>query len=186
VILTAIWGLTAGMMVALGTTKADLGTVSLVSLVVFHARPMKLEDALLAGLAALAGGLLQTGFSLLLWPVRRYELERRELAKLYMELAAIPKAPVDGLDAPRASSQITAARQALSVVARQHTIEGDRCVSLLNQAERIRLSLLTLARLKARLERDESGRKSAALVGDVLTIAARVLGSVSSLLLGGQ
>ncbi len=28
VVLTAIWGLTAGMMVALGTTQADLGTVS--------------------------------------------------------------------------------------------------------------------------------------------------------------
>ena len=35
VILTAIWGITAGMMVAVGTTQADLGTVSLVSLVVF-------------------------------------------------------------------------------------------------------------------------------------------------------
>ncbi len=113
----------------------------------------------MAGLAALAGGLLQTGFSLLLWPVQRYELERRELAKLYTELAAIPKAPVDGLEAPRASAQITAAREALRAVARQHTLEGDRCISLLNQAERIRLSLLTLARLKARSRRrDESGR----------------------------
>jgi uncharacterized membrane protein YccC len=186
VILTAIWGITAGMMVAVGATQADLGTVSLVSLVVFHARPMSLEDSCLAGLAALAGGMLQTGFTLLLWPVQRYELERRELAKLYKELAAIPKAPVDGLEAPRASAQITAAREALSVMARQHTIEGDRCISLLNQAERIRLSLLTLARLKARLERDESGRGGAAIVDQVLTLAARVLGAIGAVLSGGQ
>jgi uncharacterized membrane protein YccC len=184
VILTAIWGITAGMMVAVGTTQADLGTVSLVSLVVFHARPMNPEDAALAGVAALAGGLLQTGFALLLWPVRRYELERRELAKLYAELAAIPKAPVDALEAPRASSQITAARDALSVVARQHTIEGDRCVSLLNQAERIRLSLLTLARLKARLERDEGGIDGAVVADDVMKVASRVLVAISSVLSG--
>jgi len=186
VTLTAIWGITAGMMVAVGTTQADLGTVSLVSLVVFHARPMNLEDAFLAGLLALGGGLLQTGLALLLWPVRRYEPERKELAKLYTELAAIPKAPVDGLEAPRASSQITAARQALSAVARQHTLEGDRCVSMLNQAERIRLSLLTLARLKVRLDRDESGRAGAAVTENVLALAARLLEAISAVLSGGQ
>jgi uncharacterized membrane protein YccC len=185
VFLTAVWGFTAGMMVAVGTAAADLGTVSLVSLVVFHARPMNLEDACLAGLAALCGGLLQTGLSLLFWPVRKYELERRELGKLYHELAAIPKAPVDGLDAPRASSQITSARQALALVARQHTLEADRCLSLLNQAERIRLSLLTLGRLKARMERAESGRAGAGVAEDVLSLATEVLESVSRVLANG-
>ena len=184
-VLTAIWALTAGMMVSIGTAAADLGTVSLVSLVVFHARPMSPEDAGLAGLAALAGGLLQTGLSLFFWPVQRYELERRELGKLYTQLAAIPKNPIDGLEAPRASAQITAAREALSVVARQHTVEGDRCVSLLNQAERIRLSLLTLARLKARLEREETGRAGAAVVDDVLKLTAGVILSIGVKLASG-
>jgi uncharacterized membrane protein YccC len=180
--LTALWAFTAGMMVAIGVTAADLGTVSLVSLVVFHARPMNLHEAALAGLAALTGGLLQTGLSLFLWPVSRYELERRELAKLYVELAAIPEAPVDGFEAPRASAQITAAREALSVVSRQHTVEGDRCVSLLNQAERIRLSLLTLSRLKGRMERDECGRTGAAAVNGVLGLASRVLARIGAIL----
>jgi uncharacterized membrane protein YccC len=183
---TAIWAFTAGMMVAVGTAAADLGTVSLVSLVVFHARPMKPEDAGLAGVAVLAGGLLQTGLSLLLWPVRRYELERRELGTLYKELATIPQAPVDGLEAPKGTSHINAAREALASVARQHTLEGDRCISLLNQAERIRLSLLTLATLKARLERDEGGRAGAALVEDALGIAALALGTIGEVLTTGK
>jgi uncharacterized membrane protein YccC len=186
VILTAIWGFCAGMMVAVGTAPADLGTVSVVCLVVFHARPMSGEDALLAGLAALTGGLLQTGLSLLLWPVQRYELERKVLAKLYQVLAAIPSAPVDGLQAPRASAQITAAREALAQVARQHTVEGARCISLLNQAERIRLSLLTLGRLKARLERADGGQSGAAAVEEVLGLAARVCLLTAEVLSGGK
>lgn len=186
VLTTALWAFTAGIMVAVGTAPADLGTVSLVSLVVFHARPMSLPDAGLAGLAAMAGGLLQTGFSLALWPVRPYDMERRELGKLLAGLAAIPSAPVDGLLAPLASSQITVAREALGPVAQQHSIEGNRCISLLNQAERIRLSLITLGRLKVRMLRAESGAQGAAIAQEVLGAATRVLLGTAALLSSGD
>ena len=50
----------AGMMVSLGTTPGDIGTVSLVVLVVFAAQPMAPQKALISGLLATAGGLFQT------------------------------------------------------------------------------------------------------------------------------
>ncbi|HUE03495.1 MAG TPA: hypothetical protein VMR62_28305 [Bryobacteraceae bacterium] len=49
---------------ALSTTAADLGTTSLVTLVVFAAKPLPPEAAALSGLLALGGALLQTGLAL--------------------------------------------------------------------------------------------------------------------------
>jgi uncharacterized membrane protein YccC len=144
------------------------------------------ENAALSGVAALGGGLLQTALSLLLWPVQKYALERRKLGELYEELSRMTTAPVDGLDAPRASTAVTETRQALAVLARQHTLEADRCVSLLNQAERIRLSLLTLARLRARMARDEEGRGGVEIVDQVLSLASRVMSSIGKVLLTGE
>jgi uncharacterized membrane protein YccC len=183
VTLTACWAFVAGLMVSVSPTAGDLGLVSLVALVVFHARPMPPGEAALAGAAALGGGLLQTGLSLLLWPMQKYGPERRQLGLLYQDLSRMTTEPVDGLDAPRASAAVTETRQALAVVARQHTLEAIRCISLLNQAERIRLSLLTLARLRARLARDEDGQAGAEIVEEVLSLASLVMRSIGNLLM---
>jgi uncharacterized membrane protein YccC len=185
-LITLCWGFTAGLLVSVSATAADLGLVSLVALIVFHARPMSLENAALSGLLGLGGGLLQTALSLLLWPVQRYAPERRTLGQLYNELSGMTAGPVDGFDAPRASGAVTEARQALTVVARQHTLEANRCISLLNQAERIRLSLLTLARLHARLARDQDGQAGAEIVGEILSLASSVMRSVGRVLNSGE
>src|SRR5436190_1946230 len=58
----------AGMLVAVGTTAADLGLITLVTLVVFSAQSMTPRHAMISAGLAFAGGLLQTGFSLALWP----------------------------------------------------------------------------------------------------------------------
>ncbi|MGO4882248.1 MAG: hypothetical protein ACLP59_15650 [Bryobacteraceae bacterium] len=53
------WAFAAGMLVALSTAAADLGSISLVTLLVFAAKPLPPESAALSGLLALGGGLLQ-------------------------------------------------------------------------------------------------------------------------------
>ncbi len=78
-----LWAFAAGMLVALSTTAADLGIMSLVTLVVFAAKPLPPESAALSGLLALGGGLLQTVLALAFWPIRRYVPERRALANFY-------------------------------------------------------------------------------------------------------
>jgi hypothetical protein len=51
--------LASGMMAALGTTQADLGTIALVTLIVFSAKPVGPQKALASGALALSGGLFQ-------------------------------------------------------------------------------------------------------------------------------
>jgi hypothetical protein len=120
------WAFAAGMLVALSTTAADLGIMSLVTLVVFAAKPLPPESAALSGLLALGGGLLQTVLALAFWPIRRYVPERRALAAFYAELARAAVAPPDVREAPPASAQSTQAQTALASLAGDYSIEGER------------------------------------------------------------
>src|SRR5438552_1267886 len=151
VTIAAAWAFAAGMMVALSTAAADLGTISLVTLLVFAAVPQPPERALFAGLLALGGGLLQTLLAVMFWPLRRYVPERRVLGDLYLELARAAALPVQVMQAPPASVQTTQAQQTLAALHRNHSIESERYRLLLSQAERTRLSLLALRRLRARM-----------------------------------
>src|SRR5260221_1455208 len=82
------WAFIAGMLVAVGTTAADVGVISLRLLVVYAAQPLTPRQAGEAGALAFAGGLLQTALSIALWPVRRYDPERRPLGNLFQVLTA--------------------------------------------------------------------------------------------------
>src|SRR5215470_12261187 len=107
------WAFVAGMLVALGTTAADVGVISTVVLVVFAAQPLTPRQALEAAGLALCGGLLQIFLSVALWPVRRYEPERRALAALYSELASIATHPAEATAAPLGTREIAQAHDAL-------------------------------------------------------------------------
>jgi len=180
------WAFAAGMLVALSTTAADLGIMSLVTLVVFAAKPLPPESAALSGLLALGGGLLQTVLALAFWPIRRYVPERRALAAFYAELARAAVAPPDVREAPPASAQSTQAQTALASLAGDYSIEGERYRSLLSQAERIRLGLFALGRLRVRIAREAPDGAEPALVGRYLETAARVLQSIGDALLAAQ
>src|ERR1700682_1852805 len=110
VLIATAWAFAAGMLVALGTAAADVGVISLVTLLVYAAVPLPPEKAMFAGLLALAGGLLQTLLALALWPLRPYAPERRTLGDLYGELARTSGAPAQPLEAPPASAQSTQAQ----------------------------------------------------------------------------
>jgi len=77
VLIAGLWAFAAGMLVALNTTAADIGTISLVTLIVYSAVPQSPERAVYGGLLAFSGGLLQTLLAVLMWPLRRYAPEQR-------------------------------------------------------------------------------------------------------------
>jgi len=154
VLAATVWAFGAGLAVTLGTTAADLGTISLVTLVVFAARPLDWKQALIAGAAAFIGGLLQTALSLVLWPVGRYREDRRVLAGIYSELSRLAGASTQVGTAPLATVEFTHAGDVLRAQGRDHGPHAEMFNALLSQAERMRLRLLTLARLRRRLERD--------------------------------
>jgi uncharacterized membrane protein YccC len=180
------WAFAAGMLVALSTTAADLGIMSLVTLVVFAAKPLPPESAALSGLLAAAGGLLETALALAFWPTRRYTPERRALSALYAELARVATAAPDVREAPPASAQSVQAQSALASLGGDHTIDGERYRMMLSQAERTRLGLFALGRLRVRIARENPDGAAGPLLEHYLDIAARVMQAIGDALLAPQ
>ena len=177
------WALVAGMMIALSVSASELGVLSLVLLLIYGAVPQDPERAALSGLYALAGGLLQTLLSLALWPVHRYRPERRALADLYHELARAAVAPQrQADDAPAATDASIQAQISLATLDQDRSVESERFRFLLSQAERIRLALLALRRLRARLLRENPAGSELDILHDFLAVCSRMLASVAAAL----
>jgi len=186
VIIATVWAFAAGMLVAAGTTAADLGVISLVTLLIYAAQPLTSRQALISSGLALGGGLLQMALSVALWPVRRYEPERRALANFFLELARVAEQPLSATSAPPVTAHSTQAQQALSGIDREASIEAVRYRALLSQAERIRLSLLMLSRLHLRMQRESPAYSGVQILGDYLKKAAQVLQAISDSLASGM
>jgi len=184
-LLAAACAFAAGMMAALGQTQADIGTITLVSLVVFSAQPTSLSKAWVSGLLVLAGGLFQTILAVALWPVHRYSPERRALAALYTELARSAGSGATATEAPPASAQSVEAHNAMAGLANDRSIEAERCLALVSLAERIRLALLALSRIRVRIGRESGSQPEAALLDQCLALASRMMASVGRDLAAG-
>ncbi len=156
IVVAAAWAFVGGMLVSISSRAGDLGLNTLVTLIVFAARgALSPINALIAALLVLAGGLLQTCFSLLLWPIRRREPERQALGQLYLDLARDIDPHSGKLSSLPLSTPSTQAQETLSALGRDHSIEGERYRLLFDQAERIRLSSFMLERLRQALRNEE-------------------------------
>jgi uncharacterized membrane protein YccC len=185
-LLTTLWAFAAGMLVAVSQSAADVGVMSLVMLLVYSAVPLPPERAALAGLGALAGGLIQTALALSFWPLNRYAPERRALGNLYVALSNAAASPPDSAaQSPPATAQSIAAQNALATLDQNHSVESERFRLLLLQAERMRLSLLALSRVRARIVRDQPETADVAILDRYLKTASRVLNSIGSSLIDG-
>lgn len=186
VIAAGLWAFAAGMLVALGTTATDLGVITLVTVVIFAAKPLPLVQALETAGVAMGGGLLQLFFATFLWPIRRYEPERRIIGELYTGLAGFATVPPAPGSAPPMTRQISDAQVALSPLSRDHGVEAERHVFLLTQAERIRLSLLSLVRLRRRIARHQGSEAAVAVVDRILRHSADVLERIGARITAGE
>jgi uncharacterized membrane protein YccC len=180
VTLAAVWAFIAGMFVAVGRAAPDLGIISLVTLLIYAAQRLTPREAAISGVLALAGGLLQMALSAALWPVRRYDPERRALEKFYLELANRASASWNASSSPLASTQSEQAQDALLGLVRDDDTESIRYRALLSQAERIRLTLLLLMRLRLRLEREVPDYPGIGILGRYLQAAAQILRHISN------
>jgi uncharacterized membrane protein YccC len=185
-IAAAVAAFAAGLVVALGPAASDLGVITLVTFIVYSLQSLSVRQACYASALAFSGGLLQTVLALIFWPVCRYEPEKRLLAQFYSQLSALARTRTGSAEAPPGSASSTQARLGLSAIERDRTLEGNRYHSLLNQAERIRLCLHILSRLRRRIERDIGGASFALLLNDLLVSSAAVLSSISNILAGND
>ena len=179
-LVAGVWAFGAGMLVALSTAAADLGVLSLVLVLVYSSSQQAGEHPVYAGMLAFAGGLIQTLLAVLFWPLRRYVPERRALSDLYMALAQAAKVPIQATEAPPASPQSTAAQTALAALDRDDSLEGIRYRSLLTQAERMRVSLLALSRIRNRMEREIPGSHEAGILNRYFDACSRVLRAIGT------
>jgi uncharacterized membrane protein YccC len=170
------------MAIAVGSTAESLGVISLVMLIIYSAQSLTTERAFQAGALAFAGGLIQMLLSLALWPVRTFEPERRALANLYLTLARAASSPAGLMQAPPPADASTKAQEALAARATDHSIESERFISLLSQAERIRLRLFTLGRLLRRMRREKFGFAPAEMVDAFLEATSRVMQEIGDAL----
>jgi uncharacterized membrane protein YccC len=186
-LIATIWAFAAGLLVALGNAAPDIGLVSLVTLVVFAYRPLPLDSALLSGLLAFSGGLLQVFLALALWPVRRHRPERRALAALYGELSRVAAMPVmEVTQAPPASAQSNQAHDALSSLTSDRSVQAERFHLLLSEAERLRLSLLTLIRLEVRIRRESKDTPALAAMSRFFQTVSRILRVIAGGIASGE
>ena len=178
-VILAAGAFAAGMMVAVGLAATDIGTIALVTLIVFSALPLPSQQALPSGLCALGGGLFQTALVLALWPLRRTMPERRALSELYLALARAAAASSPATEAPPASRESTEAQQSLAALDARDSIEAERYLALLSQAERIRLALLSLARLRARIGRESGTEDVTGMLDRCAVLTSQALQQVS-------
>lgn len=152
--ISCAWAFGVGMLGALGAAASDVGNVSLFTLCVYASQSMTPTDAALSGLLAMSGGFLQTASALILWPTLPYQPERRALGILYLSISDIAAAIPYVTGEPAATTQINQAQTALNSLTRDRTEQADRFLALLQNAEKIRLSLLVLVRLRRRIARE--------------------------------
>lgn len=177
-LVAAIWAFMAGLLIAVSTRAGDLGLNTLVTVIVFASRPLSIRDAAYAGLLVFAGGVLQTSFALLLWPLRRRRVEREAIGRAYTELAEAIHPDADAetaafLQAPAASVQET-----IDALGRDHSVEGERYRLLFDQANRIRVSAFALRYALASWS-DENlinqGKRSLLLASEISTELGRCM-----------
>jgi len=186
ILAAGVWAFGAGMLVSLGTQVGNLGVSCTCVLLIFAAHPLEPREALLCGVLALCGGLLQVGLSALLWALDPYEPERLALAALYQGLARLSGRTVAMGESPPGTVRASAASEALAARQGDHSLGSERYRALLDQGERIRVCLLTLRTLRERVDAAERDGSIARLLDEYFAAARAALEEVGEMLRTGK
>jgi uncharacterized membrane protein YccC len=183
VLTAAAWAFAAGMMLAMGSQAGDLGTNTLVTVVVFAARGSSTPTgALYSSLLVLGGGLLQTAMALLFWPLRGNKPQLLAVGQAFRDLASEVDPDPDTLKFVAIRTPSVQVQDTLTALGRDHSIAGERFRLLFDQADRLRLSIYLVKRLRDELGEDDSQRDEAE--GDAADDLDQFLKGTSRLLAG--
>ena len=191
IVITAIWAFIGGMCVAISQRAGDLGLNTLVMVIIFAARgALQPLYALETALLVLGGGLVQTSLAVLFWPIRRYDPERRAVGSAYMALAEeidpTPGTPsITPLSLPPQQVQ-----EVLNALGRDDDEQSARFWLLFDQAERIRISVFLLERLRPDLatrtgDADTCARMNACL-DEIRQATSKLVRHIAECLLTGN
>ena len=182
-----LWGLMAGLLVAVGNRGGVIGTQSIIALVVFGRFPQSADQALGLATLVLAGGLAQVVFlSIVRWPLPLRN-QRAATAAAYRALASLASASDETSTLPAAEA-IDEAEASLA----SPTLFGDAAVttlrSLVNEAYRMRVQIMAIHTLLRQLS---AGGDQAASAPDsperrALSLAAAALDTAALAIEGDE
>jgi uncharacterized membrane protein YccC len=135
----------SGLLVALGPAAAFVGLQAGVAVLVAGGFPADVPGAALRAAIVLAGGLVQTLLVVIIWPLRRFSVERAALAAAYRSLAHYAAA-LNAADTMPPDAHVFAATESPLADPQPFARASDVLVfqALLDEAERIRASLAAL------------------------------------------
>ncbi|MGN6729218.1 MAG: FUSC family protein [Rhodanobacteraceae bacterium] len=177
VIVAALWGFAAALLVALGPHATRAGLISMILLVVLGAEPLRATEAWPAAVLIFAGGVLQTLFAIAAWPLQRYRPERIAVADALRSIAAIGRQSISSGEPVPLPPSLNDLQALLfgSGRARGRAVEAFQVLAEL--AERMRIELFALADLQVHAESDalrddlQALRQCAAAVLDTVATA---------------
>jgi uncharacterized membrane protein YccC len=167
VIVIALWCFFAGMQWAVGAPAGLLAGASGLLLVIQHPQPAL--AALASALFAVAAGLTQTAL-IVVWPPRRWRLEREALAKVYRSLSADARQLASEPTAEVDSSQLLECKEAFSA---DETQSGRRTSAYRDWHALPEQIAKTLMALRGKAAGQE-------VIRDVLTAASDTLAAIAA------
>ncbi len=168
VLVTALWGGIAGMMVSLGQGGLVTGLQWVVAELIVGTIPMTLAQAAVRAGMVMAGGIIQTVLVVALWPVRTYRFERRAVEAAYLDLGSLAASVTSGEALSPGAITLNEARQVLEDPQPfSRTAQLLAFQALVDEAERIRAELAALARHRSRLGDGPARGALDKLLGDV-------------------
>lgn len=172
VLVAGIWGIGAGLLVSLGQSAMTIGLQAAIALIILSHFMLSPTQALLQAALMFAGALFQLMLALLPMPGRRTAPERAALFTVYSYLADYASHPTDTQRGQPIRDALLKAQNMLTRSNNQRQA-ATPFFELLEEAERLRLSLLGLRRLRQQLaEENETQTESIALSLDGLLEAS--------------
>jgi uncharacterized membrane protein YccC len=136
----------SGLMVALGPAASFVGLQSVVAILIAGGFPDSTVGAAGRALIVFGGGLLQTLLVVMVWPLRRFSAERRTIAAAYHTLSRYAaQLPASDDVAPEPHTFATIQSPLADPQPFAHISDVLVFQALLDEAERIRASLASLA-----------------------------------------
>ena len=146
VLVVGIWGIGAGMMAAISQPAMILGLQSTLALIILTHFKLEPAQAAIQAILMFAGALLQTTLAILPSPWKTTSPERSALFSVYQKLADYAGSTSEEKSLQQARDALSKAHQTLGDSNTQSQ-QGKIFSALLEEAERIRLSLMLLSRV---------------------------------------
>ncbi len=188
-LLALAWAFAAGMMLSISSRAGDLGLNTLVTVIVFSARgPSTPVGVLETGLLVFFGGCLQTLMAVLFWPLRRTRPQMLALGQTFADLSVEVDPDPETVQFAPMHTPSNEAQETLKALGRDHSVEGERLRLLFDQADRLRLSIYLVNRLRDELgegdsQQSEAEGDAAEELDQFLKGTSKLLAAVSQVLL---